>query len=209
MSTDKKDWVGDSKSIYVTLGASNHTEKEREQHDYYATDPVSIDKLVKHFQLPNKIWECACGEGHLSKRLKELGHVVYSSDLVDRGFSDYQFDFLVGNKIPSEFSDYECILTNPPYKYASEFIHKSLSRLKDGQYCIMLLKTTFLEGKKRYDELFSKTPPKYIYQFVRRLLCAKNGEFDKMIAGGGSAVSYAWFVWERGYEGDTIVKWLT
>lgn len=26
--------------------------------------------------------------------------------------------------------------------------------------------------------------------------------------GGGSAVSYAWFVWQKGYKGDTIIKWI-
>jgi len=39
-------------------------------------------------------------------------------------------------------------------------------------------------------------------------LCAKNGEFEKMIAAGGSAVAYAWFVWEKDYKGDTVVKWI-
>ena len=39
-------------------------------------------------------------------------------------------------------------------------------------------------------------------------MCAKNGEFDKMRAGGGSAVAYAWYVWQKGYKGDTIVKWI-
>jgi len=41
-----KDWTGNNKSIYTTLGASNHTEKEREENDYYATEPVAIDVLL-------------------------------------------------------------------------------------------------------------------------------------------------------------------
>ena len=32
-----KDWTGNSNSIYKTLGASNHTDKERQNEDYYAT----------------------------------------------------------------------------------------------------------------------------------------------------------------------------
>ena len=42
-----KDWTGNRKSMFVTLGASNHTDKERESNDFYATDPIAIDKLVK------------------------------------------------------------------------------------------------------------------------------------------------------------------
>lgn len=40
-----KDWTGDKNSIFKTLGASNHTTKERENDDYYATDPIAIDTL--------------------------------------------------------------------------------------------------------------------------------------------------------------------
>ena len=81
-----KDWTGNRKSTFVTLGASNHTDKERESNDFYATDPIAIDKLVKVIQLPRKIWECACGTGCLSDRLKDFGHEVVSTDLVNRGY---------------------------------------------------------------------------------------------------------------------------
>ena len=65
-----KDFNGNRKSMFVTLGASNHTDKVREINDFYATDPIAIDKLVDAIQLPKKIWECACGTGCLSERLK-------------------------------------------------------------------------------------------------------------------------------------------
>ena len=41
-----KDWTGNKNSIFKTLGASNHTTKERENNDYYATDPIAIDSLI-------------------------------------------------------------------------------------------------------------------------------------------------------------------
>jgi hypothetical protein len=72
----------------------------------------------------------------------------------------------------------------------------------------MFLKLTFLEGKARYKELFSKYPPARIYVFSERIMCAKNGAFKEMIAGGGSAVAYAWYVWEDGYNKETIIKWI-
>ena len=69
-----KDWIGNSKSVYTTLGASNHTEGEREENDYYATDPIAIDVLIDDGQaeLTHKVWECAAGGGHLAKRRKRL-----------------------------------------------------------------------------------------------------------------------------------------
>ena len=71
-----KDWKGNGNSIYKILGATNHSKEEREQHDFYATDPIAIDKLLK-VENPSKfIYECACGQGHLSDRLKELWEIV-------------------------------------------------------------------------------------------------------------------------------------
>lgn len=137
-----KDWSGNGKSTFITIGASNHTDKEREEHDFYATSPVAIDRLVRSFELPKKIWECACGTGCLSERLVEFGHDVVSTDLIDRGYGDVQ-DFFKADTMPDGC---ECILTNPPYKYALEFVQHSLDLLPDGGLCVMFLKTTFLEG---------------------------------------------------------------
>jgi hypothetical protein len=200
-----KDWNGNSNSIYKTLGASNHTEQEREENDYYATDPIAIDKLLKVEQPSNFIYECACGEGHLSERLKQYGFEVYSSDIVDRGYYSANIkDFFEQKEIASYFD----ILTNPPYKFAKEFVLKALDLVDTGRKVFMFLKLQFLEGKARYNELFSKHPPKNIYVFSERVMCAKNGDFEKMKAGGGSAVAYAWFVWEKGFVGQTVIKWI-
>ena len=68
----------------------------------------------------------------------------------------------------------------------------------------MFLKLQFLEGKAR-KKLFRLFPPMTIYVSSSRLLCAKNGEFDKA---QGSAVAYAWYVWAKGYKGPTVVKWI-
>ncbi len=82
-----KDWNGDSRSIYTCLGASNHSLTDREENDYYATDPIAIDCLIAGgAKLSHNLWECACGEGHLSKRLAKYGYAVKSTDLIERGF---------------------------------------------------------------------------------------------------------------------------
>lgn len=81
-----KDLTGNKTAIFATLAASNHSEGEREINDYYATDSKAIDALLEKATLNNDLWECACGEGHLSKRLLELGYNVKSTDLIYRGF---------------------------------------------------------------------------------------------------------------------------
>lgn len=197
---ENKDWTGNGHSIYTTLGASNHTDKEREQHDFYATEPKAAELLLELEQFDNNIWEPACGDGSLSKVFENAGYNVYSSDLVNRGYGD-TFDFLLTNK---EFDG--DIITNPPYKYAKEFVTHSIELIPNGHKVAMFLKLQFMEGKAR-KELFKKFPPKYIYVSSSRLLCAKNSDFEGMRAGGGSAVAYAWYVWEKGYTGETTLRW--
>ena len=34
-------------NIFVTMGASNHTEEEREKNEFYATNPIFINHLLE------------------------------------------------------------------------------------------------------------------------------------------------------------------
>lgn len=202
------DWVGNAKSIYMTLGASNHTDKERQEHDYYATEPRAVELLLEQEAFHPYVWECACGQGHMSEVLKKAGYKVKSSDLYDRGYAGTEIlDFLQVRKDDIKEDFPRDIITNPPYKYAKEFVEHALDISMDGTKIAMFLKLQFLEGKAR-KRLFLKHPPRVIYVSSSRLLCAKNGEFDKMIAGGGSAVAYAWYVWEKGFQGLPVIKWI-
>lgn len=203
----EKDWTGNNNSIWKTLGASNHTDKERETRDYYATEPKALELLLELEKFSPYVWECACGEGHLSKVLKSHGYKVRSSDIVDRGFEGTEeIDFLEVERDDILMDYPRDIITNPPYKFAKEFVEKALEISMDSTKIAMFLKVQFLEGKARR-ELFDKHPPKVIYVASGRLLCAKNGEFQRMRDGGGSAVAYAWFIWEKGYKGSTTIKW--
>ena len=198
-----KDWTGNKKSTFVTLGASNHTDKERQREDYYATDPIAARLLLDVEPFEGEIWECACGEKHLARVFEDVGYEVRSSDIVDRCGNEV-FDFLgIENCEPWEGN----IVTNPPYKYATEFIYKALSLISEGKKVAMFLKVQFMEGKER-KRLFTEFPPKVIYVSSSRIMCAKNAEFERMREGGGSAVAYAWYVWQKGYQGETIIKWI-
>ena len=197
-----KDWIGDKRAIFRNLGASNHTELEREKHDYYATDPTAIDDLLKVETFDKNIWECAVGEGHLAKRLEEYGHIVECTDIIDRGYPNTEIvDFL------NEKYDFDGdIITNPPYKYCTEFILNALDIISDGHKVAMFLKLQTLEGQKRYDEIYSKYPPKTVYVYSKRKNCAKNGDFETYKI--NSTVCYAWFVWVKGEYGCTELRWL-
>lgn len=197
------DWTENSKSIFVCNGASNHTEQERQIDDFYATEPKAVELLLREETFSQKVWEPACGAGHMSMVLKSNGYCVKSSDITDRGYPGTEIiDFL--SETNQNIFD---IITNPPYKYAKEFVAKALDISSVGTKIAMFLKLTFLESKSRR-ELFEKYPPKTIYVSSSRLQCAKNGDFEKYSKGVGTAVAYAWFVWIKGFNGCPVVKWI-
>lgn len=199
-----KDWTGNYKTTFVQLGASNHSNKERQNNDFYSTDPQSLqiflNKLKKDgIKLHNNIWECACGMGHLSKILEKNGYKVWSTDLIDREYGTPNTDFL---KTTNKW--YGDILTNPPYKYAQEFVEKAIEITNNGAYIVMLLKIQFLESKSR-KKLFEKYPPKYVYVNSERQTCYINGDMSKKMS---SASCYCWFMWEKGFNGEPSIRWI-
>lgn len=188
-----KDWVGNASVRNCNLRSEN-----AEKHDYYATEPKAVELLLEQEKFSHNVWECACGEGHIAEVLKQKGYNVISTDLVDRGYGKGNVDFLECKPLDAPTD----IITNPPYKYAKEFVKHALDISKNGTKIAMFLKLTFLEGKARR-ELFKNNPAKTVYVSSARLQCGKNGDFS-----GTSMVAYAWFVWEKGYKGDTILKWI-
>lgn len=190
---------------FNAIGCSNHTDKPRAERDFYATDPKAIDILIdecKGIKLHTAIWEPACGLGHLSERLKWRGKCVRSTDIVDRGYYGQwrEVDFL---NCDDDFGG--DIVTNPPYSHALEFVKAALEKVLPRHYVCMFLKIQFLEGKKR-KAFLKENPPKYVYVLSSRISCAENGDFEKIKGKGGSTICYAWFVWEKGWYGDTTLK---
>ena len=196
-----KDYTGNTNTAFRIIWATSHSDGERQPNDYYATQPYAVELLLEQETFSHDIWECACGEGHMSDVLQSSGYHVFSTDLIDRGYKYHNktLDFLTYD-VPFNGD----IITNPPYKYAKEFVEKSLELIPTGNKVAMFLKLTFLESQSRRS-LFEQNPPKVVYVSSKRLNCAKNGQFDIYTS---STVAYAWFVWEKGFTGDPIIKWI-
>lgn len=199
-----KDWIGGNTGFYTT----NHRKKEDEveENDFYATHVDSVKLFLKvaketNLIIPNNILEPCCGDGAISKVLKAEGYNVYSSDLVDRGYGEeYGVDFLTTHKWDDKFN---CICTNPAYKFAVETTERAIEAVKENGLVIMFMKLTFLESAKRYT-FFKKYPPKYVYVHVDRQGCGKGGGTFK----NGGAAAYCWYVWQKGCKDEPIIRWI-
>ena len=207
-----KDWTGNRNSVFKTLGASNHTDRERQNEDFYATDPVATEWLLKLENIHDVVIDNSVGEGDLMFPIIKSGRKVIGFDIVNRFSQHPGFEFRNENWLefnPNKLINADVIF-NPPYKLAQEFVEHSINLVEEGRKVCAFLKLQFLEGKKR-KELFEKYPPKIVYVSSSRILCAKNADFTGMREAGGSAVAYAWFIWEKQnvYKEDYItqIKW--
>lgn len=186
-------------NIYRMLGASNHCDDAREPHDFYATDPIAIDPLLRAETFSHHILEPCCGEGHLSKRLEVFGHEVLSTDLIDRGYGTSGVDFLQCTE-----PWHGDIVTNPPFSQAQHIVEQALDLIDTGAKLACFLRLNFLEGVGR-QTFFDQHPPRTVYVFRRRVATAKNGDFTTVPR---SAIAFAWFVWSKGYSGRVELDWV-
>lgn len=189
------------KDTLKVMGASNHCDEERSKLDYYGTNPKSTEALLKVETFNHNIWEPAAGHHLIVNVLKDAGYEVKCTDIADYGFGDEKSNFL--DFKTDELLDVD-IVTNPPYGLSTEFAVKALEIVKLGRKVAMFLRTLFLEGQGRYEKLFKENPPKTIYVFTNRQVSDKNDDFSK-----GSAVSYSWFVWEKGNTNPPVIKWIS
>ena len=97
------------------------------------------------------------------------------------------------------------IITNPPFNQGLEFVTHALKLVKPGNKVFMFLKLQFLEGQKRRC-LFDSKQLKTVYVSSKRMSCASNGDFNKYKS--SSAIAYAWFEFEKGFNGDPVIKWI-
>ena len=182
----------------------------RAEDDFYATNPVDVERFLKVYgQINGTVLEPCIGQGHIAKVLQAKCNVVIRGiDIKERksGFTTKITDFLTYNDC-NEVYDY--VITNPPYSLAEEFIRKSFTCIKQSGKVIMFLKLQFLEGSGR-QKLFNEFPPKFIYVCRKRAQPLRMGSEIDPATGKkwkSSTICFAWFVWEKGFNGEPTVRW--
>lgn len=176
------------------VGFSN----DRAEADFYPTPPEATEALFKREKFEGDVWECASGNGMMSKVIEQYNN-CYSSDLQTK-------DWIYGDKGVDFLSTYKKtinIITNPPYRFAKEFVLKS--KRTATQKIAMLLKLVFLESQGRYTMFQDiEFPLKKVYVFCKRVAIYKNGIVGK----NSGLIAYAWFVWDKKYCGNPQIEWI-
>lgn len=171
----------------------------RQENDLYSTHPMAVEHLLHCEEFAQDIWEPCNGLSHISNTLERFGYNVSKSDIIPYFEGLEIIDFLQFNG-----TWHGDIITNPPFKDADEMVYKALETIQDGHKVAMYMKINFLASQKR-KQLFTDYPPKKVYIMSQRFSCARNGDFEHY---GRGAMDYVWIVWEKGYKGPTVMRWI-
>lgn len=163
--------------------------------DFFPTPRWATFALVDNENFKGEIWECACGDGAMSKVLETTSQKVHSSDLYKRGYGEVGVDFLSAKRTATN------IVTNPPYNAAEGFVASGVKLAK--RKFALLLRLAFLEGANRQRTIFSKHPPSRVWIFSERITFYPAGVQVK----GSGTTAYAWFVWDKDTSGPTELRW--
>ncbi len=178
--------------------------ENRDPNDYYRTPRWATEALLDREPLRGRVWEPACGDGAMSIPMIERGYAVYSSDLIHRGYDQGcgGVDFLAPMGL--RFVKPECVVTNPPFRLAQQFAERALE-VASWKVC-MIARTLWLEGIRR-KPFFESSPLARVYIFSGRVDIARQDHQAKS-TGHGGMTSFAWYVWEHGYEGHPELHWI-
>lgn len=166
--------------------------------DDFPTPPWATRALIEHVIIPQlglsgrrelqgmTVLEPACNRGHMVKPLREYFGVVIASDVHDYDAGFQQEDFL----FPGYEPEAQWVITNPPFRLAQEFIAKSME-LPSWHGTAVIVRSAFLEGVGRYNDLYAIKPPTIVAQFTERVPMVKG----RLTATGSTATAYCWLVW--------------
>lgn len=165
---------------------ANRDAVDRSKTDFYPT-PANVTKaLMEYLNLPisTRIWEPACGEGHMCKALFDLGYTnLIASDLHDMGYGVAGYDYLT-----AELPECNWIITNPPFKLFEEFVRRSIEH---GKPFALLAKSQCWHAECRGAKLFQEFPPKAVLPLTWR----PDFHFGKK--GGSPTMECIWTVWDN------------
>ena len=162
----------------------------REKDDLYETPGWVTELLLKEEIFVGEILEPAVGRGKIKKVLENKGLKVTGLDINPEFKPDITLDFRNYSKEASN------IITNPPFIFALEYVKKCLEIVKKGGKVALLLRLNFLESKKRY-VFFKENMPKKLIVLSER---------PKFLNNKTDSICYSWFVWEKGWSGETVLK---
>ena len=172
--------------------------QRRHPHDFYATDPLAVKRLLEVEKFRGPIWEPAAGDGSIVRELRAAGHQVAATDLVKRaGGGMHGVDFLAARQLRAPN-----VVTNPPNKLQLEFMRHAIKL--GAEKIAMFVRLASLAGGER-GWLYRSDPFTRAWVFSERVQSYRGGleAYQAERAADGrsekisSMIDTIWLVWDR------------
>ena len=208
--------------VFKLMGS--HSATERAKDDFYQSSPEIANALFECVNAGikgNKVYaaglgstviiDSSVGTGVLLKPFENKRWCQIGYDITDRGYENVRIlDWFSVDRCELGEADWfnqhpKIIVQNPPFKLALEFVQHGLELLNKGELLFSLHRIQFLETRERFAKLYgNKQKPKYVFVFANRVTCVAPDVPNK----GQGAMCYAWFMWQKGFRGNTQIKWI-
>jgi len=153
------------------------------KNDFVKTPIIITEALLRYEKFDGEILEPCCGDGAISEILKKQYKVI-PSDKFSYGYGKNKDLFDISE-------EYDNIVTNPPFTQ-QQAVKKHLLSITKKKLALLWF------VKNLGNEIEAKTSKnlKTVYVFNKRINWVEI-KFGWL---------FAWYIWEKGYDGDIIIK---
>jgi hypothetical protein len=185
-------------------GYPRHSGYQRVDRDFYVEPRWVIHLLLDVELFDGVVLDPCCGAGTIPSVCLERGIPARGSDIVNRGFGEVRDMLTITEPVDN-------IVSNIPFKIAEPCTRHLLKLAR--RKVALILPMTFWESRGRHG-FFEEHPP------IRYWLCSDRPSMPPGRAEGrrdqwgaaiqpesrGGTMPFGWFVFERGFTGDTVVR---
>lgn len=187
--------------------------EDADDNDLYTTPLAAMEALwenaPKVLKKANTITDPCFGLGDMSRFFSNKGKYVCGVDMYNYGggFSQYNdettyADFLQMESCNNDIEEEGVCVMNPPFTLTMEFVDKALTFWDD---CFVFSRLNTLESKKRSVKFKSKEwPLRKVWVFSGRVSCPRGVDYETT----ANAVVYAWYWFDKDYEGEPTIGWV-
>lgn len=167
----------------------------RSQDDFYETPPALAELMTReviHLYSdlydgpPVNVLDAGCGSGNFMDAVRGCSPSSVAEGIeINPALAEIAkangHTVRVGDYLKDDLPNWSLILGNPPYVMADQFFKRSWE-LAAPQYGMVafLLRLNYLGGQKRFEEIWSKTKPAYVWVFPVRPGFTGDGRTDSI-----------------------------
>ena len=184
------------KNAIARIGAHKF---KAQRHSHYVDPSWVSERLfdVEEFSWP--IWDPSCGWGRIGDAASARGGGCVSTDLIRRGYGTGGVDFLKTTKMRGGTRSIVC---NPPFDLMREFAEHAISLGAEKVAMIALVRR--LPAARWLND----TPLARVWLLTPRPSMPTGRHIRDGGKVGGGTQDFVWLVWNRGYQGSPVLKWL-